>query len=202
MTILENVNLQPYNTFGVRASAKYFTVLKTAADVTALLSSSLFKSEKHLLLGGGSNLLFTKNFDGLVVKIELDGTKVVDEDDDTITLKVGAGENWHTFVMGCVDKNRGGVENLSLIPGTVGAAPLQNIGAYGVEIKKIISSVETFEISSGQEVVFSNAACKFGYRDSIFKQEAKGKYLISSVTLILTKEIITSLPTTEPSTKY
>lgn len=187
MSILENVNLQPYNTFGIEAYAKYFTVLKASTDIVDLLASNVFKSERHLILGGGSNLLFTKDFDGLVVKVEVGGKRIVREDDDTLELEVGAGENWHTLVKYCVDRNWGGMENLSLIPGTVGAAPLQNIGAYGVEIKKIISSVQAYEISSGKVVTFTNEECMFGYRESIFKQQAKDQYLISSITLILTK---------------
>ncbi|MDH4090127.1 MAG: UDP-N-acetylmuramate dehydrogenase [Cyclobacteriaceae bacterium] len=188
MTIQENVDLQPYNTFGIKAHAKYFTILRSVGEVPKLLASHIFKNENHLILGGGSNLLFTKDFDGLVVKIEFKGIEVVQESEDEVTLKVGAGENWHAFVMHCVERNWGGVENLSLIPGTVGAAPMQNIGAYGVEIKKIISTVEAFEISTGEPKVFTNAACNFGYRESIFKQHAKDKYLISSITLTLTKK--------------
>lgn len=188
MTILENVDLQPYNTFGIQAYAKYFTALRSLDDGRELLASDLFKKEKHLFLGGGSNMLFTKNYDGLVVKVEIGGTDIIDENDDRVTLKVGAGENWHRFVLYCVSHDFGGVENLSLIPGTVGAAPMQNIGAYGVEIKKNILQVDCLEISTGKSVVFTNAQCHFGYRESIFKHEAKDKYLISSVTLTLTKK--------------
>lgn len=132
-------------------------------------------------------MLFTKNFEGLVIKVELRGIDVLAEDDETVTVKVGAGEIWHQFVLYCVERNWGGVENLSLIPGTVGAAPIQNIGAYGVEIKNIVISVEAIEIETGQTRTFTNSECNFGYRDSIFKQEMKGKFLISSVTLKLTK---------------
>lgn len=188
MTVLENVNLQPYNTFGIKVFAKYFTIIRSASEGKELLASDLFKNEKHLFLGGGSNILFTKNFDGLVIKVEIKGIKILHENDANIVLKVGSGENWHTFVMYCVERNWGGLENLSLIPGTVGAAPMQNIGAYGVEIKKIISAVEAIEISSGESKNFTNAECNFGYRESIFKQNAKDKYLISSITLTLTKK--------------
>lgn len=187
MTVSQNVDLQPYNTFGIKVFAKHFTIVHSASEASELFASSLFKNEPHLFLGGGSNLLFTGNYEGLVIKIAISGKEIVAEDDDSISLKVGAGENWHALVMYCVERNLGGIENLSLIPGSVGAAPIQNIGAYGVEIKKIISSVEAIEISSGLPRVFTNEECQFGYRESIFKQRAKDKYLISSITLTLTK---------------
>ena len=187
MNILENVDLQSFNTFGIKVFGSRFVTIASVKEAQALFLSPLFKNSKHLILGGGSNVLFTKNFDGLVVKVELRGIEILKEDDDTVTLKVGAGEIWHQFVLHCVERNWGGVENLSLIPGTVGAAPIQNIGAYGVEIKNIIISVEAVEISTGKIRSFTNAECDFGYRDSTFKQRAKNKYLISSITLKLTK---------------
>ncbi|MBL0743803.1 UDP-N-acetylmuramate dehydrogenase [Chryseolinea lacunae] len=187
MKVQENVELLPYNTFGIKAKAKHFTTVGSIAEAQALLTSDLFRKEKHFFLGGGSNVLLTKDYDGLVVKVEMKGKDIVREDDDTVTLKVGAGENWHALVMHCVAQGWGGVENLSLIPGTSGAAPMQNIGAYGVEIKKNIFGVETLEIGSGNVVNFSNEACQFGYRESIFKHDAKDKFLISSITLTLTK---------------
>jgi UDP-N-acetylmuramate dehydrogenase len=188
MTIQQNVDLFPYNTFGIQATAKYFTTIKSVEEAKSLFASEIFKKEKYFILGGGSNLLLTKDFDGLVIKVEIYGKEIVREDDSTVTLHVGAGENWHAFVMYCVDRNYGGVENLSLIPGTVGAAPMQNIGAYGVEIKKNILGVEAVEISTGDVRYFDNESCKFGYRESIFKQELKDKFLISSVTFQLTKK--------------
>jgi UDP-N-acetylmuramate dehydrogenase len=188
MIIQQNVNLLPFNTFGIQAFAKYFATVNSIEEAKTIFASDLFKKEKHFILGGGSNLLLTKNFDGLVIKVEIKGKEVVHEDESTTSLRVGSGENWHAFVMHCVDRNLGGVENLSLIPGTVGAAPMQNIGAYGVEIKKNILSVEAVEIGTGDVRNFSNADCNFGYRESIFKQEAKDKFLISSVTLKLTKK--------------
>ena len=187
MTIEQNVDLLPYNTFRIQAFAKYFTTIKSIDDAKALFASDIFKREKHFILGGGSNVLLTKNFDGLVVKVEILGKEIIHEDDASVTLRVGAGENWHAFVMYCVDRNYGGVENLSLIPGTVGAAPMQNIGAYGVEIKKNILGVEAVEIGTSDVRYFDTEACKFGYRESIFKQEVKDQFLISSVTLKLTK---------------
>jgi UDP-N-acetylmuramate dehydrogenase len=187
MTIQQNVDLLPYNTFRIQAIAKYFTTIKSIDDAKALFASDIFQREKHFILGGGSNVLLTKNFDGLVVKVEILGKEILHEDDTSITLRVGAGENWHAFVLYCVDRNYGGVENLSLIPGTVGAAPMQNIGAYGVEIKKNILGVEAVKIGSSDVRYFDTEACKFGYRESIFKQELKDQFLISSVTLKLTK---------------
>jgi UDP-N-acetylmuramate dehydrogenase len=188
MTIQQNVDLLPYNTFGIQAIAKYFTVIESVEEAQRLFRSEVFKREKHFILGGGSNILLTKDFDGLVVKVEIVGKQILHEDDASIILRVGAGENWHAFVMYCVARNYGGVENLSLIPGTVGAAPMQNIGAYGIEIKKNILSVEAVEISTGDVRYFDNQACRFGYRESIFKQEVKDKFLITSVTLKLTKK--------------
>jgi UDP-N-acetylmuramate dehydrogenase len=186
--IQHQVDLQPYNTFGIKALAKHFTSINSQKETLDLLQSEVFKTEKHIFLGGGSNILLTKDFDGLVVRVALKGITTIKEDDNTITLKVGAGERWHDFVMYCVERDFGGIENLSLIPGTVGAAPMQNIGAYGVEIKNNIELVEAIEVSSGVVKNFTNTACKFGYRESIFKQELKDKYLISSVTLTLSKQ--------------
>jgi UDP-N-acetylmuramate dehydrogenase len=187
MTIRENVDLQSLNTFGIKVSASRFVTIKSTEEARTLFQSPIFKNSKHLILGGGSNVLFTKDFDGLVVKVELRGIDIVSENENTLTLKVASGEVWHQFVSYCVERNLGGVENLSLIPGTIGAAPIQNIGAYGVEIRSILTYVEAIEINTGAIRMFSNAECKFGYRDSIFKQHEKGKYLISSITLTLTK---------------
>ncbi len=188
MIIQENKNLINFNTFAVPAQAKYFTTITTLAEAQQVIASTLFKSEPHLFLGGGSNILFTKNFEGLVVKVALEGIDVLREDDEHIVLKVCAGVNWHTLVMHCVDKGLGGLENLSLIPGTVGAAPIQNIGAYGVEVKNNILEVEALHRVSGDFKTFSNEACHFGYRQSIFKLVEKDKYLITSVTFTLTKQ--------------
>lgn len=186
--ILNNVDLLPYNTFKIKASAKYFTTIHSIDDARELFQSEVFKKEQRLFLGGGSNILLTKDFDGLVIRNAMTGIQTERESDDTITLNVGSGENWHAFVMYCVDRNYGGIENLSLIPGTVGAAPMQNIGAYGVEVKEVIDTVEAVDISTGAIKTFANNECHFGYRESIFKQQAKEKYLISSVTLTLTKK--------------
>jgi UDP-N-acetylmuramate dehydrogenase len=188
ITFIENTDLQPYNTFNIKAKARYFTTVKSTEEFTALLATPQYQKHKVLILGGGSNLLFTKDFDGLVIKVALKGIDVVEETSDTITLKVGAGEVWHNLVMHCVARNWGGIENLSLIPGTVGAAPMQNIGAYGVEIKNVIKTVEAVDRITGKVQVFTNADCAFGYRESVFKQALKEKFFISSVTLTLTKK--------------
>jgi len=188
MTILENVDLLPYNTFRIQAIARYFTILRTIDDVSELLSSELFRTKRYLFLGGGSNILFSQDFDGLVIKIEIKGIDVMQQTADTVTIHAGAGENWHAFVMYCVENNFGGIENLSLIPGTTGAAPMQNIGAYGVEIKDVILSVEAIEISSGKKISFSNEECQFGYRESIFKQRSKDKYIITGINVLLTRK--------------
>jgi UDP-N-acetylmuramate dehydrogenase len=186
ITIQENVSLLPFNTFGIDVNARFFGVVRTLDEVQSLIRSDIFKKEKHLIVGGGSNLLLTRDFEGLVVKNELKGIHVVSEYENQIELEVGAGENWHEFVMYCVSKDLGGVENLSLIPGTVGAAPMQNIGAYGVEIKNVIRSVQAVELATGELRSFDKDECQFGYRESIFKHELKNKYFISSITLILT----------------
>jgi UDP-N-acetylmuramate dehydrogenase len=185
--IQESPSLLAFNTFKFDARARYFSIITSLQDLAELRESHVFKNNPRLFLGGGSNILFTQDFSGLVIRNELKGINVVREDGDTVTLKVGSGENWHGLVMFSVDKNYGGIENLSLIPGTVGAAPMQNIGAYGVEVRNVIEEVEAMELSTGQTRIFSNEDCRFGYRESFFKHEGKGKYFISSVTLTLTK---------------
>ncbi|MBX2966385.1 MAG: UDP-N-acetylmuramate dehydrogenase [Cyclobacteriaceae bacterium] len=186
--IQENVQLKPFNTFGIPANARYFVSIQAVDDLFELQQADIFKNEVRLILGGGSNVLFTHDIDGLVIHNNLKGIQVSHETDETITLKVASGEVWHTFVMHCVQHNWGGIENLSLIPGTVGAAPMQNIGAYGVEVQEVIEKVEGIELLSGSVQVFDKAGCRFGYRESIFKQELKEKNFISSVTLTLTKK--------------
>lgn len=188
ISIQEHVDLLPYNTFKIAAKARYFASVTTQAELKALMDTPVYKHEKHLILGGGSNILLTGDFEGLVIKINLKGIETLWEDDSTIVLKVGAGEWWHSFVMFCVTNNYGGVENMSLIPGTMGAAPMQNIGAYGVEVKDLIKTVEAIDVHSGDVRVFSNRECEFGYRESVFKHKLRGKYFISSVTLTLTKK--------------
>ncbi len=187
MVVKENVDLLPFNTFHISALARYLTTVSSVREARDLFQSDIFRKNKVLILGGGSNMLLTKDFDGLVIKNELRGIEVISETSDEIELKVGSGENWHEFVMYCVERNYGGVENLSLIPGTVGAAPMQNIGAYGVEVKDVIRNVEAINLQNSNVDNFSNADCHFGYRESVFKHELKNKYFISSITLSLTK---------------
>ena len=188
MKIEESKELRPYHTFHLDVKAKYFANVKTVDDLLLLLNSSIYRNNPSLVLGGGSNLLFTGDLNGLVIKLSIKGISTLAEDEDEVDLKIGAGENWHELVTYCVDKGYGGIENLSLIPGTVGAAPMQNIGAYGVEIKEVFKELEAIEIATGKTKIFSNEACKFGYRDSIFKNKAKGRYVITSVTLKLSKK--------------
>ncbi|MEN8928207.1 MAG: UDP-N-acetylmuramate dehydrogenase [Flavobacteriales bacterium] len=185
-----NISIKKYTTFGVPVLAKYFAQFANLQQLKELLLHSEMKSEKLLILGGGSNLLFTQNFDGLVLKNNIKGITVEKETREHIFVKSGAGENWHEFVLYCVNNNFAGVENLSLIPGNVGASPMQNIGAYGTEIKDVFHSLEAFEIETGKLITFDNEACKFGYRESIFKNSHKGKYIITSVTFKLTKKPI------------
>jgi len=183
----KNVSLLPYNTFGIQAHAGLFTIVKSAAEVQTLVQTGALRDKPLLILGGGSNLLLTQDFPGVVVKNEIQGIQIVEEDADQVVVEVGSGEVWHDFVMRSVDNGWGGLENLSLIPGTMGAAPMQNIGAYGVEVKRNILKVTAIDLMTGAVESFDNGACQFGYRESIFKHELKGKYFISSVTLILTK---------------
>ncbi len=185
--VLTNQSLQSYNTFGIDVSAKYFSEIKSTDDFKALITEPGFEKEEKLILGGGSNILFTKNVDGLVIKNSLPGIKIIKEDPYHSWIKVAAGEPWHPFVLYCVERNLAGIENLSLIPGLVGAAPMQNIGAYGVEIKDTCEEVEAVNMATGEEEIFNNAACEFGYRESIFKHKLKGQFLITAVTFKLNK---------------
>ncbi|UKM64781.1 UDP-N-acetylmuramate dehydrogenase [Flavobacteriaceae bacterium GSB9] len=185
MQIEHNTSLKPYNTFGIDVMAKYFVSVKNIAELHEVLSSKNYA--KRLVLGGGSNILLTKNFDGLVIHINFKSIEIIAENDDFVTVKAAAGENWHEFVLWCINNNLGGVENLSLIPGNVGTAPIQNIGAYGVELKDVFDSCEAIALDTKKLKTFTKTECRFGYRDSIFKQEAKGKYIITSVNFKLTK---------------
>lgn len=185
--IKENISLKPYNTFGIDAKARFFISIDSVEKLKTVLSLEQFKSAKKLFIGGGSNLLLLNDFDGLVIKIEISGIDKVTETENGVILKAGAGVIWHDFVMYCVDNRFYGVENLSLIPGTVGAAPMQNIGAYGVEIKDVFESLEALNTSTLEVETFNLEKCRFGYRESIFKHEAKDKYVILNVSFNLQK---------------
>ncbi|WP_397445586.1 UDP-N-acetylmuramate dehydrogenase [Polaribacter sp. R77954] len=184
MNIQHNISLKKYNTFGIDVIAKRFISIDAVYKLQQLL-----KIEKDVfLISGGSNMLLTKDIEQLVVHIDIKGISIDKEDENFVYLTVNAGENWHNFVLWCVDNNYGGIENLSLIPGNVGTCPIQNIGAYGVEVKDTITKVEALEIATQKLNTFSNQDCNFGYRNSIFKNDAKGKYIITSVGFRLTKK--------------
>lgn len=183
MNILKNISLKPFNTFGIDVKARQFVDIVSIDELKEIIK----KENEFFLLGGGSNLLLTDDIQKTVIHINTKGIEVIRETNDHVYVKVHAGENWHHFVLWCIEHNYGGVENLSLIPGNVGTAPIQNIGAYGVELKDVMHSLEALEIESVVAKIFSNKECEFGYRNSVFKNKLKGKYVITSVTFELTK---------------
>jgi len=185
--MLTQYNLQSLNTFGLPCIAKEFLTVQTELELLDFLATYNKRQEDLLVLGGGSNILFTKDFDGIVLKNEIKGIEILQENDKEVWLKVGAGEVWHDFVLHCVANNWAGIENLSLIPGTVGAAPIQNIGAYGVEAKNVIQVVNSITIADLTTQNFQAEKCQFGYRDSIFKRELKNQVVITSVVFKLQK---------------
>ena len=185
MHIQQNISLKPYNTFGIESEARYFVSVNTIEELREALA--LPKYLKKFLLGGGSNMLLTGPIDALVIHVNLKGISIENENQDHIHLCCMAGENWHDFVLHCIDNNYGGLENMSLIPGNVGTAPIQNIGAYGVELKDVFLKCDAIEIATFKEVSFTHQECNFGYRNSIFKTTHKGKYVITRVTFKLTK---------------
>lgn len=183
--IKEDFSLHSFNTFHIDSVARYFTDVNSIETLRELIASGKLNENPLLILGGGSNLLFTGNFKGIVVHIISKGIDIISRSEDSVIVKAAAGENWHEFVTYCVNQGFGGLENLSLIPGNVGSCPIQNIGAYGVEVKDTILSVEAVDLQTGELLVFSKEECRFGYRDSIFKRDLKGKFVICSVTFEL-----------------
>lgn len=183
-----NKNLKEYNTFGISVNADRFAQFSSIEELQAILNHR--NGSDLLILGGGSNLLLTKDFNGLVIKNNIKKFEIITETTDFVIVESGAGENWHFFVLNCLEKGFGGLENLSLIPGSVGASPMQNIGAYGVEIKDVFESLSAYNIKTGELHFFNKEDCSFGYRESIFKTKVKGEYIILSVTFRLTKNPI------------
>ena len=187
MILKENFSLQKLNTFGINVLAKQFVAFSSIQNLAEILENN---TENKLILGGGSNILFTKNFDGLVLKNEIVGIEKVNEDENYVYIKAGAGVEWNSFVMYCIENNLAGAENLSLIPGSVGASPMQNIGAYGVELKDIFYCLEAYHIEDKKIINFTNADCEFGYRESVFKNKLKNQFVILNVTFRLNKKPI------------
>lgn len=185
MQIQHNFSLKNYNTFGIEAKASEFIAVHSISELKEVLIANINKNK--FILGGGSNMLLTKDIDALVIHIDLKGKQVVKEDENHVWVEAQAGENWHEFVLWNIEQNFGGIENMSLIPGNVGTTPVQNIGAYGAEIKDTFVSCEAVNIATQETKTFTNSECKFGYRESIFKQEAKDQYIITSVVFKLTK---------------
>lgn len=185
MNIQKNISLKTYNTFGIAAKAQYFIAINTVEELRQALRLETYPEK--FILSGGSNMLITKDIDALVLHINIKGIDIIAQDDDHVDLKVMAGENWHNLVLWTLDHNYGGLENMSLIPGNTGTAPIQNIGAYGVELKDSFVSCEALDVNDFSLRTFSKEACRFGYRDSYFKNEGKGDYVIVSVRFKLTK---------------
>jgi UDP-N-acetylmuramate dehydrogenase len=183
MNIIQNQSLKNYNTFGIDTNAQQFVSVNSISELKDILSNN----KEIFILGGGSNMLLTQDISKLVVHIDLKGKEIIEENDDFVIVKAQAGENWHEFVLWCIDQNFGGIENLSLIPGNVGTTPIQNIGAYGVEIKDTMFSCEALNKKTLAIETFTNAQCKFEYRESVFKNELKDQYIITSVSFKLSK---------------
>ncbi len=185
MEIQNHFSLRNFNTFGIEANAKEFVAVHSIKELETVLAEN--KTKNKFILGGGSNMLLTKDIEALVIHIDLKGKKIVEENDDFVLVESQAGENWHEFVMWTINNNFGGLENMSLIPGNVGTTPVQNIGAYGTEIKDTFVSCSAMKIDTLEMKSFDNAECHFGYRESIFKNEVKDQYIITSVIFKLTK---------------
>lgn len=183
----ENISLKLYNTFGIDVNAESLFTIESIHDLSQVLQDETLKKKSKLILGGGSNVLFTQSVNGIVLLNRIKGIEIFKEDEESVFVKVGAGEVWHEFVMWSVEKGYGGIENLSLIPGSVGAGPMQNIGAYGVELKDCFYELEAMNLQNLEIKKFSSSDCKFGYRESVFKNELKNQYFITSVSFRLSK---------------
>ena len=188
MDFQTKVSLKNYNTFGIDVTADFVAVVSSENDYRELLKTDVYLENKHLILGGGSNVLLIDDFEGLVVRNEIKGIEISKETNDHVWITVGSGEIWHELVLYCLKNDWGGIENLSLIPGTLGAAPMQNIGAYGVELKEVFDHLTAIDAKTGEKRIFRKEDCKFGYRESVFKNKYKDQYFISAVTLQLTKQ--------------
>ena len=185
MQVLQNISLKNYNTFGIDVNAQQFVSVSSIDELKWVLTE--YKSADKLFLGGGSNMLLTKPINGLVIHLNIKGKSVVFENENRVQVKGFAGENWHEFVLWCIEQGFGGIENLSLIPGNLGSAPIQNIGAYGVELKDVMVSCDVLDLRDFSVKTLTNEECQFGYRESIFKQQEKGNFIVLSVILELTK---------------
>ena len=192
-SISTNHQLKTLNTFGISATTKLFYEFKNIKSLKEILSSNAITNEEVFILGGGSNILITKNFDGIILKNSIEGIKVLSENKDNVFIEVGSGVNWHEFVLWSVARNFSGIENLALIPGLVGASPMQNIGAYGVEVKDTIEKVFFIDIKSNKQSNLTNNECKFSYRNSIFKEELKDKVIITKVIFKLSKHNLNNI---------
>lgn len=188
MEIQIDYPLKDLNTFGINVNSRYFVSISSVEQLKKVLVTDIARNNSLLIMGGGSNILFTRKYPGLIILNQIKGIEITDETNDTALISAGGGEVWHDLVNFALSQNLGGIENLSLIPGSVGAAPIQNIGAYGVELKEVMESLSTIELATGEERTFNNTECDFGYRNSVFKKELRDKYLITNVRLRLSKQ--------------
>lgn len=187
MKVLSNYSLKRYNTFGLDCKAKQFIEITSEEELVDFLTNSSLKADLKLILGGGSNMLLTKDIDGLVIYVNIKGKGILSHNEESAIIEAKGGENWHELVVWAIEHNLGGIENLSLIPGNSGTAPMQNIGAYGVELKDVFESLDAIEIATGKKFTFDKQRCQFGYRESIFKHAVKGKFIITTIRLKLSK---------------
>ena len=187
MEYKKNISLKKYNTFGVNVKCKLYCKVKSEKEVVSVINSEEYKNNSHLILSGGSNVLFLKDYGGLIIQNEIKGKEIIEEKSESTILRVGAGENWHKFVLWSINNGLSGLENMALIPGNVGASPMQNIGAYGVEVKDFIVSVEGINLDTKESFILKNSDCNFEYRDSVFKHELKEKVIITHVNFKISK---------------